>query len=280
MSRPRRQADHERSPVIGTRVSALLVLAMATAACGKQWRTEHAVAVDTGPVPQISAPPFVVPGESLRLEARMFGIVIGHLETGSGQPGLVPLSRPRQPAASARAIATRTEARVHALIAAVLGFESVSLETLMNLHTGLPIRTSNTVRRARDQRLRRFHRRWTSTRGALHNLHTAYAALRSWAPAVGRRGYVHGRAGGLRHRMELMVAERSPIWVNGQRRAAIRYVGTVSALSGHRPSKLEVWISDDRDRVLLRLRAQTRLGTDIELRMTRYLRPAATAAAP
>lgn len=204
--------------------------------------------------PRLEAAAFAVPGERLLYEGRWMGAAIGRVTVEVGGAYTVR---------GHRMLAGRTVAESSGLAAVFSGLWW-QLDTTVDLDTGLPTtwndRWSVTFGGERD------HGTWEHTcspDSSRHDLHSAVAMIRGWEPQPGQHGWMSVDIGG---GFSVELAAAGGEWLPEFDRPALRYEGR--ALIGER-HPFTVWISDDAERVPLRVDLHTRWGL-VSLVLRRY----------
>jgi hypothetical protein len=112
-----------------------------------------------------------------------------------------------------------------------------------------------------------------------HDAHTAMAAMRTWDGGDGERRRLYVVGGRRIWRTDITWVGRETIGTALGNQTAVRLDGISVRVShdlrpepGKKPRTFSVWMSDDADRVPLRVVGHTELG-DIEIELTGYQRP-------
>jgi hypothetical protein len=235
----------------------------------------------------------LTPGESMTFEVRLAGLVAGEAQLAVGEIGDYE---------GHRAVVVKSRAQT-AGAAAMLRHIVDEATTVIDLDTGRPLALDTLVEQgdARTTATARFtdnvaditylrsdekqpHRmkidfgRGATAAGELtiHDAHSAMAQLRGWRAAPGTRRSVFVVGGRRLWRVDVTYAGEDTIGsVLGNRRA-IRFTGESYRARRNftpetdRPSRtFSVWLSDDADRVPLKVTASTELG-DIVMDLTEY----------
>jgi hypothetical protein len=232
-----------------------------------------------------------VPGELMEWELTWKGIAGGRTRLMVGQPGVVD---------GKNAIIIRSETRSDGLLAMVR-YVRDDLITTVDLETSLPIASHGTFEfgkqggavkssrvdavfhgNAYDLEYERKGRRalsWTQRlpKGEFaYDVHSVLGALRAWEPADGTRAYFYALSGRRLYLVEVAAAGREQIKIGLGPHAAMRYEGRAvrltRALSLHKkrkPREFTVWVSDDSDRVPLKIQARTEYG-DVNVELVAY----------
>jgi len=226
--------------------------------------------------------PLFYPGEFMAWELSWKGIQGGTTRLLVGEPGVVD-GRP--------AIVVRSETRSAGLLAMFRHVRD-DLITTLDLSTALPIRTEGTfewgkpnkpVKNSRvvvqfhegsydiDYRRRgRKARSWLQKipRGErVYDTHSVMGALRAWEPAEGTRAYFYAVSGRRLYRVQIAHAGTATIKTSLGRYSAVRIEGTATRLrrslspnKQRKPRQFTLWLSDDANRVPLRVEARTEYG--------------------
>jgi hypothetical protein len=112
-----------------------------------------------------------------------------------------------------------------------------------------------------------------------HDAHSAMAEIREWRAPIGARRTVWVIGGRRLWRTDLTVGPKETIGTKLGNRPAFRLDGTAYRARGDlrvdatkKARKFTVWVSDDADRVPLKVRASTELG-DVTIDLVDYARP-------
>jgi hypothetical protein len=172
---------------------------------------------------------------------------------------------------------------------------SVDIGTLLDARTGLPIATrwsQQLDRLARYeveyQPLRYWSRsaatskpssmRDRPTPSPAHDLHSAIGLVRAWDPQSQPRGHVYLVVGRALWRMELQFGGKESVSTALGVREAVRIDGAAQRLkrsfepASSEPRAFALWISDDADRLPLRLAVESDVG-EIQAEVLSYQRP-------
>ena len=234
----------------------------------------------------------VVPGEAMAFELRLAGILAGEAQLAVGALGDYE---------GHRAVVVRSRAAT-AGAAAIVRHSVDEATTVIDVATGRPLALDTLVEQGsqRTTASARFTdtgasityrkdgepapRTLTIPFGAIpvHDAHTAMAHLRGWRPAPGTTRTVFLVGGRRLWRVDLTFAGEETIGSALGNRKAVRFTGTSFranrqlAIETDKPTRrFSVWLSDDADRVPLRVTASTELG-DVVIDLTEYTRePAA-----
>jgi hypothetical protein len=228
------------------------------------------------------------PGESMAFEVRLAGMLageaqlaVGELGTYEGRPAVVVKSH----AATAGAVA---------LIKHVVD----DATTVVDMESGLPLALETMVEQGDTKTTATA--RFTGSRAdvtyvrsdekaprtikldfgniTVHDSHTAMAALRGWRATTGTTRTVYIVGGRRLWRVDVTYAGSDTIASPIGNRRAIRFTGQafrtnkeLGPESGKPTRTFSVWLSDDADRVPLKVAASTELG-EIVMDLTEYSR--------
>ncbi|MCX5748553.1 MAG: DUF3108 domain-containing protein [Proteobacteria bacterium] len=278
-----------RAPVV---VSVVLFGMMIAGCAGAEAMTQPvaAVAAPTAAAQELG----VAPGETLAFEIRIGGILAGEAQLAVGEIGVVD---------------GRRRIRIHsrAATAGAVGLIKHVVDeatTELDVETGKPINFDTLVengdkrvtstgafvgQRARVTYVRSEDNNVPRTsiinfaNADVHDAHSAMAAIRGWHPALGagaaatRTVFVLG--GKRLWRVDVTYAGTETIGTELGNRAVVKLTGKAYRARGNlsiettTPSRtFTVYLSDDADRVPLRVIGQTELG-DVAMTLTDYARP-------
>jgi hypothetical protein len=260
-------------------------------------------ALPPAPVPRPAAAPVEVglnPGETMAFEVRIAGLVAGEAQLAVGERGDYQ---------GHRAVVVKSRAAT-AGAAAMIRHISDEATTVIDLDTGRPLALDTVVEQGntRTQASAKFtdnvadityersdehaphHLRVDFGRGAaagsgiqIHDAHSAMAQLRGWRAAPGTRRTVFVVGGRRLWRIDVTYAGPDTIGSALGNRRAIRFVGESYRARPDfspetpRPTRtFSVWLSDDADRVPLKVAAKTELG-EVTMDLTDYSRSGAAA---
>jgi hypothetical protein len=229
-----------------------LVLTLLLAACA----TRQVVTLQHDAPPAASAAmilPHAIAGERMEYEVTALGTVFGRIQTGVGVPGLVD----GRPTLIVRSRGSTTG------VLDLLGQLNWEMTTTIDLAAGYAVYETEdltTTRRADGQQKRYHADRPFALSAQYHNAHSAIGVLRGWRSQVGDELRLDVHFGDDLLVIELRDVGREIIGTT----PAVRYEGRAGgkwALTG--------WVSDDADRVPLRLRTETVVGA-IQADLVRY----------
>jgi len=268
----------------------LLVSVILYAACGgASTGTMHHAAPEVAATELAAASLGLMPGEAMAFEVRMAGVLAGEAALAVGQPGLVD---------GRRAITVRSRIASAGAVALVKHFVDEAT-TVLDMDTARPV--SMTADMAIDSNAyhaelgfdggrvdvtyqkkgaaKPVHQRYDFGNSTCHDAHSAMAAVRTWQsePGASRTLWVMG--GRRAWRADVTFVGGETLGTSVGNRAALRLQGTAYRLRSDRtvdaartPRTFTVWISDDGDRVPLRVVANTELG-DVVIELVDYQRP-------
>lgn len=245
------------------------------------------------PAAALTAAPYFVPGESMTWDVTFAGIEGGRARLAVGRVGNDD---------GRRLIVLHAEAE-SAGIAAVLAQAHDSVQSWIDVDSGLPTRTESTTTGSGKPYVVHAERVagepvadvqiWSGKSGdtgvrkktRLPTAHThdplsALLALRGWEAPRGGRVTVYSLGGVRVWRSVFTVEGREDVDGPLGRRAAIRIRGVSTRISpvtlvddtSKPPRTFTVWLTDDRQRIPLRLTAHTELG-DVVANATSYVPP-------
>lgn len=228
------------------------------------------------------------PGETMAFEVRLGGVLAGEAQLAVGEVGDYE---------GRRAVVVKSRAATAGAIALVKHVVDEAT-TVIDMDTGRPIALDTLVEQgdARTTATARFTGSIASvtyTRSAdsapqklainfgtaaLHDAHTAMAQLRGWRAAAGATRSVFVIGGRRLWRVDVTYAGEETIGSSLGNRRAVHFTGesyranrNLTVEAGKAARTFSVWLSDDADRVPLRLTAHTELG-DVVIDLTEYNR--------
>ncbi len=229
------------------------------------------------------------PGESMAFEVRLGGVLAGEAQLAVGELGHYE---------GHRAVVVKSRAAT-AGAAALIKTIVDEATTVIDMDSGRPLQLDTLVEQ--DHETTTAQARFTGSIanvtysrsdeakphvmridfGAMtvHDTHSAMAQLRGWRAAPGTTKTVFVVGGRRLWRVDVRyVGEETIGSVLGNRRA-IRYTGASYrarpnfGVESEKPTRtFSVWLSDDADRVPLKMTAQTELG-EVAMELTEYSRP-------
>ncbi len=228
------------------------------------------------------------PGESMAFEVQLAGILVGEAQLAVGEIGLVD---------GHRAIVVKSRAATAGAAALVRNITDEAT-TVVDVDTGRPM-SIETVFEMGDKRTVASTKiagsvaHVTYTRSGeqaphttqidfrtelLNDMHTAMADLRGWRAATGTTRTVYVVGGRRLWRIEVKYAGEETIGSRVGNRRAVIYDGKSYrakrdlSVESNKPARtFRVWLSDDADRVPLKVTATTELG-DIVMELIDYTR--------
>lgn len=260
------------------------------AACGAT-----ALPMDAQPVTAAVITPVVAghelglfPGESMTFEVKLAGVLVGEAELAVGELGVVD---------GREAVVVRSRAATAGAAAFVKAISDEATSTI-DVATGHPLAVSTEVhidgkKVTSQSTFTGTHAKVSFQRddGAAHDYevafgtselfdaHAAMAAMRGWNAPTGTVRTVYVVGGRRLWRVDMTYGGGASIGTAlGNRRAVVMDGLSYRArrdltLESDKPTRtFRVWLSDDGDRVPLRLSATTELG-DIEMTLLEYQRP-------
>lgn len=246
-------------------------------------------AAPVGPAARPAGPVEVglVPGETMAFEIRLAGLLAGEAQLAVGELGDY---------AGRRAVVVKSRAAT-AGAAALVKHVVDDATTVIDMTSGRPLTLDNTVEQGDGKTT--MTARFTGHRveiaasadgkalrkqvidfgdAAVHDAHSAMAELRGWRAAPGTTRSVFVIGGRRMWRIDVVFVGPDTVGGATGTRRALRFHGeayrTSRGLTAEtaRPSRtFSVWLSDDADRVPLRLTATTEIG-DIVMDLTDYSR--------
>lgn len=228
------------------------------------------------------------PGETMAFEVELGGVLVGEAQLAVGEPGVVDgrralVVRSRAATAGAAALVRKIVDEAVTVIDADSG-RPISVETNVEMGarkitaTATFAGTVATVSYRRDAEAA-HQMKIDFGANTLHDAHTAMAQLRGWRATPGTSRTVFVVGGRRLWRVDVnFVGEATIGTAQGNRRAVV-FDGTSYrarrdlTVESNRPARsFRVWLSDDGDRVPLRVTAKTELG-DVVMALTEYHRP-------
>jgi hypothetical protein len=257
----------------------------------------EATALPPAPAPRPAAAPVEVglnPGETMAFEVRLAGLVAGEAQLAVGALGAYQ---------GHRAVVVKSRAAT-AGAAAMIRHIVDEATTVIDLDTGRPLALDTVVEQGdtrttasakftdnvanityeRSGEREPHHLRVDFGRGAagsglqVHDAHSAMAQLRGWRAAPGTRRTVFVVGGRRLWRIDVAYAGQDTIGSALGNRRAIRFSGEsyrarpdFSPETARPTRTFTVWLSDDADRVPLKVVAKTELG-EVVMNLTEYSR--------
>jgi hypothetical protein len=232
----------------------------------------------------------LIPGESMSYEIHLAGVLAGEAQLAVGEVGLVD---------GKRAVVVHSRAATAGAVALIKKVVDEAT-TWIDVDTGRPIKLDTVIEMGDDKRVTAkatfegtiadvVFKRSTETNEhrlridfglqALHDTHSAMAHLRGWRATPGTSRSVFVVGGKRLWRVDMTYVGSETIGsALGNRKAVVLEGRSLRArrnltLESNRPSRsFRVWLSDDADRVPLKVAAQTELG-EIVMKLVDYQRP-------
>jgi hypothetical protein len=244
------------------------------------------------PLPALSQTdlsPFYIPGETITWEVSFRGIQGGKARIAVGTPGTDD---------GRQVVVLRGEAQSAGLLEVVRKVRD-NASSWVDLTTGLPLRTESDSELAGKRLITRSHRHPSEPRADIvfwrddgleqrrqqtlppktYDPMSALMAIRGWNAPDGAEIVIHALGGVRMWRTVITVEAREELDTSVGRRKTIRIRGTSTRLTpdlsddlAKPPRSFTVWLSDDKDRIPLRIAAQTEYG-EVVVRATSYTRP-------
>ncbi len=229
------------------------------------------------------------PGETMAYDVQLAGILVGEAQLAVGEIGIID---------GKKAIVVKSRAAT-AGAGALVKQISDEATTVIDVETGHPLQVDTvvitsgkkitasakfsgrvaTVTYQRSEEAKPVTTRVDFRTAALHDMHTAMAAMRGWRGTPGEVRTVHIIGGRRLWKIDMKYVGEETIGSAVGNRRAIVLEGTsfrarrdLTAEPGKATRTFRVWLSDDADRVPLRCSAKTELG-DIVMELTEYARP-------
>jgi hypothetical protein len=241
------------------------------------------------PVPLGSDQPFFHADEQFAWEVRVHGVLVGEAVMGTGRPGVVGgrrvvVMRSRAASAGVAGMVKRVKDEVMTRVDLVSS-RPVVLDgdlTFGDRHVLVTTRFEDdgyelTVTRDGQQPVRRFQR--VPDGLPVYDSHAAIARLRGWNPDAGQRAYFYVVGGRFLWHNVIQVSARETVRTVLGTFPALRIDGLATRVNsrlgidlGKKPRSYTVWLSDDADRVPLKVLARTELG-NLEVELVHYERP-------
>lgn len=229
------------------------------------------------------------PGETMAFEVELAGVLVGEAQLAVGEIGASAgrraiVVKSRAATAGAAALVKKVVDEATTVIDANTG-AAISVETNVEMGdkktvasaTFQPAFAEVKFQRETDKAPNVFR---VETRGnQLHDAHSAMAQLRGWKATPGTVRTVHVIGGRRVWRVDVKyVGEETIGTTEGNRRAVVfegvsfRARRDLQAETTKPSRKFRVWLSDDADRVPLKVVASTELG-EVVMQLTEYARP-------
>ena len=265
--------------------SALLLLALAGCAGADAATSPQTPATATTPQ---QAELGLHPGEAMAFEVQLAGVLVGEAQLAVGEIGSV--DGRRAIVVKSRAATAGAAALVRKIVDEATTTIDADTGAAINVETNVEMGDKKTVASAaflpayaevkfqfQDKPPSAFR---IDTRGQkLHDAHSAMAQLRGWKAAPGTVRTVNVIGGRRLWRVDVKYVGEETIGSSAGNRRAVVFEGVSFRArrdmqpESTKPSrKFRVWLSDDADRVPLKVVANTELG-DIVMSLTEYSRP-------
>ena len=219
----------------------------------------------------------LVPGETLRFELSLRGIVGGEATLATGEPGTLD---------GREVVITRSRTETVGLVKAIKNV-SDDVITHIDFANGAPVfhhadvtfgekqavieshfdGAKVAVNYHRKGRAQRLYRMTVPAGQTLSDAHSVVAALRGWTPVLGERAYFFVASGRRLWRNNVIAATREEVTTSLGRFRALRIEGVGRRLRRNlavdprkRPRKFTIWITDDAERRPLRVVGRTEYG--------------------
>jgi hypothetical protein len=229
------------------------------------------------------------PGESMAFEVKLAGVVAGEAQLAVGEIGTYE---------GHRALVVKSRAQTTGAVALIRKVIDEA-STTIDLDTGRPLvfeslfamNDKSTTAKAtfvgnraeityqRNDETKTHTLRADYGKVTPYDAHSAMALLRGWKATPGTTRSVYVAGGRRLWRVDVKYAGATTIGSALGNRRAIRYDGASyraranMTLESEKPARtFSVWLSDDADRVPLRVSAATELG-DVVIELTEYTRP-------
>jgi hypothetical protein len=266
-----------------------LLLAACSGAAGAALPVE-APAPMPATAPGTTTAPGFLPGETMAFEVTLGGMLVGEAALAVGQRGTV---------SGVDALSVRSRLATAGAVALIKTVED-DVTTTLDADSGLPMHVASDVTFGDS----RYHSdaefsgssvkvRWTRPTGkgsgvlrfhfgqaSAVDSHAAMAQIRQWQASAGERRTLWVLSGKRLWRADITMGGREVMGSRLGNRRAVRLTGVayrskpdLSVEPGKAPRRFEVWISDDADRVPLRVNAITEYGNVI-IDLIDYQRPA------
>lgn len=265
---------------MGVRDRLAALALVGAAACGSSTKSvSEAVSPDlTKPASLIAGQSMYVPGEYLAFKVKWKGFAGGSTQIIVGEPGVE---------SNRNIVVVRMITSTEGLVAVFKHLRD-ELTTFVDVDSGAPVRSQNTIESGREQRSIEVefgdrgyaveHNPPKKPREAwkqqipedgpwAHDSLTILAHIRAWNPPLGSRGFAYIQSARTFFRLELVAAGVDAIKVPAGTFEAVRYEGVATALdregkplrSGLK-RKMVFWIGTGADRLPVKLLSETELG--------------------
>jgi hypothetical protein len=229
------------------------------------------------------------PGESMAFEVQLAGVLVGEAQLAVGEIGNVEgrralVVKSRAATAGAAALVRKIVDEATTVIDADSG-RPISVETNVEMGDKKTVATAKfhhahavvTFQRNEDKQPNIFN--VADHKQQLHDAHSAMAQLRGWKATPGTTRAVFVIGGRRLWRVDVKYVGEETIGTVTGNRAAVIFEGVSFrakrdlSTETNKPSRsFKVWLSDDADRVPLKVVAKTELG-EVVMSLTEYSRP-------
>lgn len=267
----------------------ILGLLALAAACGGRVTSTSPPLAPAHPESLAKVPLYFVPGEAMLWEVRYMGVLVGRARLAVGQPGtedgrsVIAVSAEAQTDGIVEmARAARDVMESHLDVALGVPARSFSELKLRGKHVRIDARRQGTrpvadifIERVGGRHQRRERR---LPEGRVHDALSSFLTLRGWTPAVGSSTTLVTLGGERLWRSTLLHVALETLDTPFGTRTARRIEGHAMRLARDlspdpkRTRSFTMWLSDDPERLLLRLVADTEYG-QVEMRATGYFPP-------
>ena len=264
---------------IRRRLAPLVLLGLVWSCSSSTRSVSESVKPDlSAPAQLIAGTSMIVPGEYLSFKVKWKGFAGGSTQMIVGKPGVE---------SGRNAVVVRSITATEGLVA-VFKHMREELTTFIDVDSGAPIRSQNTVEEGREARRidvefgdrgfavehsppggpREAWRQKIPEDGPWsHDIHSILAHLRAWNPPLGTRGFAYIQSGQMFFRLELVAAAVDVVATPAGEFEALRYEGIATALNRqgepHESKlrrKMQFWIGTDRARLPVKLLSETQYG--------------------
>ena len=249
---------------MGRSMLVVLVLGAAAGCGGASTEVARSVAPETSIADVPSGALGLVPGETMTFEVRVGGVLAGEAALAVGQPGVVDEATTVFDMDSTLPVSMTADV--------VYGDKAYHADVLFR---GSQVDLSYT-RGSSDHRVKQS---LDFGSGIAHDAHSAMAAIRTWQPEPGATRSLWVMGGRRAWRSDVRYVGRETLGTSFGNHQALRIDGTAYRVRSDRSldtakgaRTFTVWMSDDADRVPLRVVATTELG-DVTIDLTDYRRP-------
>jgi hypothetical protein len=228
------------------------------------------------------------PGETMAFEVHLAGVLVGEAQLAVGEIGIVDgkkaiIVKSRAATAGAAALLRKMSDEATTVIEADTG-KPMSVDTLVVNGDKTITATAKFTGSVANITYTRSGGRPHQSKidfgtNTLHDAHTAMAQLRGWRAAPGTTRSVFVVGGRRLWRVDVKYVGEETIGTSaGNRRAVIfdglsyRAKANLTVESNKAARTFRVWLSDDADRVPLKVEGKTELG-DVKMELTEYARP-------